>query len=155
VFRDSSLADILEGIPPTFSRKPKAVCVNEGANVILECHLFAVPEPDISWSFNDKPIKENENAKVSLQSDMHSYVSKLTFKNIKKNAEGVYSVLAKNREGEAKVDITLKVSVNLRGSVLYSEMNAFLTSRWFSGDDGEAGETSSFRTSARHYRLRR
>jgi len=107
--RESSLADILEGIPPTFSRKPKAVCVNEGANVILECHLFAVPEPDIMWSFNDKPIKENENVKVTLQSDMHSYVSKLTFKNIKKNAEGIYSVLAKNREGEAKVDITLKV----------------------------------------------
>lgn len=108
-YRESSLADILEGIPPTFSRKPKAVCITEGSDVDLECHLVAVPEPDIFWSVNEKPIKENENTIISVDSDMHSYVSKITLKKIKKNQEGTYSVLARNREGEAKVDITLKV----------------------------------------------
>lgn len=109
--RESSLADILEGIPPTFSRKPKAVCVNEGANVDLECHLVAVPEPDIFWYINDKPVKDSERVKVTLESDMHFYVSKATFKNIKKSSEGTYTVVARNREGEAKLDIILKVAV--------------------------------------------
>lgn len=85
------------------------MCITEGSDVDLECHLVAVPEPDIFWSVNEKPIKENENTIISVDSDMHSYVSKITLKKIKKNQEGTYSVLARNREGEAKVDITLKV----------------------------------------------
>lgn len=107
--RESSLADILEGIPPTFSRKPRAECVNEGDEVTIECHLVAVPEPDVVWYHNDKKIQTKDNVTVSLTSDMHMYSTQLKIRNVKKSQEGTYKIVAKNREGEATVQFTLKV----------------------------------------------
>ncbi|TDG44139.1 hypothetical protein AWZ03_009416, partial [Drosophila navojoa] len=109
--RESSMADILEGIPPTFSRKPKAQYVDEGTNVILECRLVAVPEPDIVWTFNGEDIDEEEtkNVRIVTESDMHMYCSVVHITKVKKSQEGVYEVIATNREGEARLPITLKV----------------------------------------------
>lgn len=107
--RESSLADILEGIPPTFSRKPKAQCVDEGTNVILECRLVAVPEPEIIWMYNGKEVTTEKNVKVVTESDMHMYCSVIQITKVEKNQEGVYEVIARNREGEANLPILLKV----------------------------------------------
>jgi len=109
--RESSLADILEGIPPTFSRKPKAQYVDEGSNVILECRLVAVPEPDLVWTFNGEDIDEEEikNIRIVTESDMHMYCSVVHITKVKKSQEGTYEVIATNREGESRLPITLKV----------------------------------------------
>lgn len=107
--RESSLADILEGIPPTFSRKPRAQCVDENTNVILECRLVAVPEPDIIWTFNGEEISTENNIKIVTESDMHMYCSVVQITKVKKNQEGTYEVIARNREGESKLPILLKV----------------------------------------------
>lgn len=107
--RESSLADILEGIPPTFSRKPKAECVTEGDDVTVECHLVAVPEPDVLWYHNGRIIQKTSNSVVSVTSDMHMYSTQLKITKIKKSQEGSYKIVAKNREGEATVEFTLKV----------------------------------------------
>lgn len=107
--RESSLADILEGIPPTFSRKPKAECVNEGSEITVECHLVAVPEPDVIWYHNNKKVINKDNTAITLTSDMHMYSTQLKIKNIKKSQEGVYKIIAKNREGESTVQFNLKV----------------------------------------------
>lgn len=109
--RESSLADILEGIPPIFSKKPRAKIVDEYSNVILECRLVAVPEPEITWSFNGKEInpETNKNIKVITESDMHTYCSILSIDNVKKNQEGVYKITAVNREGESTLTLKLKV----------------------------------------------
>lgn len=113
IFRESSLADILEGIPPTFSRKPKATCAPEHTDVVLECRLVAVPEPDILWHYNGKEISTTDSTKVDTYSDMHFYVSTVKINNVEKSQEGVYSVIARNREGEAKMDLVLKVKTGL------------------------------------------
>lgn len=109
--RESSLADILEGIPPTFSRKPKAQYVDEDTNVILECRLVAVPEPDIIWTFNGEEInvEETKNTRVVTESDMHMYCSVVHITKVKKSQEGTYEVIATNREGESRLPIVLKV----------------------------------------------
>lgn len=107
--RESSLADILEGIPPTFSRKPKAKCVDEKTDVILECRLVAVPEPEITWYYEDTKITSKENVVVATESDMHMYCSVMKIKKVTKKQEGRYKVVAKNREGEASIEIPLKV----------------------------------------------
>lgn len=107
--RESSLADILEGIPPTFSRKPKAKCVDEGTTVELECRLVAIPEPDITWYYDGKEINTKDNVTVTTDSDMHMYSSIVKITKVKKHQEGSYSILARNREGEATIAITLKV----------------------------------------------
>ncbi|CAD6240006.1 GSCOCG00002463001-RA-CDS [Cotesia congregata] len=107
--RESSLADILEGIPPTFSRKPKAKCVDENTDVILECRLVAVPEPEIIWYYEDTKIISKDNVVVATESDMHMYCSVMKIKKVTKKQEGRYKVVAKNREGEASIEIPLKV----------------------------------------------
>lgn len=49
------------------------------------------------------------SVKVETYSDMHFYVSSVKITNVKKSQEGIYSVVARNREGEAKMDLVLKV----------------------------------------------
>lgn len=107
--RESSLADILEGIPPTFAKRPKPQCVDAGTDVIVVCHLVAVPEPDIVWYRNNKKIVTKENVTITNSSDMYMYSTTLKIKNVKKSQEGVYRIKAKNREGESSVKFTLKV----------------------------------------------
>jgi hypothetical protein len=109
IFRESSLADILEGIPPMFSRKPKAVCVDEGKDLEIESRLVAVPEPQVTWFCNGKEIKTAGNVTVISQSDIHMYTSIVRIKKVKKSQEGSYEVIARNREGEASVQLTVKV----------------------------------------------
>lgn len=107
--RESSMADILEGIPPTFSKKPRAQYVDENTNVILKCSLVAVPEPEICWLFDGEEIKTEKNVKIVTESDMHMYVSVLHITKVQKAQEGVYEIVARNREGESKLPIPLKV----------------------------------------------
>lgn len=107
--RESSLADILEGIPPTFYRKPRTVCVQEGEDVLIECRLVAVPEPDIQWGFKNKTLVTKENVTITTESDMHMYTTILRIKAVKRTQEGVYVIRAKNREGSTTVNFLLKV----------------------------------------------
>jgi len=115
--------DILEGIPPTFSRKPKAKYVNEDDDVILECRLVAVPEPEITWYHKDIPVVSQQNIVVATESDMHMYCSVIKFTKIQKRQEGRYKIIAKNREGEAAIDISIKVS---RDNTIYLYINSSL-----------------------------
>uniref|UniRef100_A0A182JJK3 Titin-like n=1 Tax=Anopheles atroparvus TaxID=41427 RepID=A0A182JJK3_ANOAO len=112
--RESSLADILEGIPPTFSRKPKAQYVDAGTDVLLECRLVAVPEPDILWYYNGVEIESNDNVQVVVESDMHMYCTVVHIKGIAKVQEGSYQVVARNREGESSLDIVVKVKTGVQ-----------------------------------------
>lgn len=107
--RESSLADILEGIPPTFSRKPRAQCVDEGSNVLLKCCLVAVPEPDVVWTFNGDEITSSKNVRIVTESDMNMYFSVLQISGVQKRQEGTYEVIARNREGESRLPILVKV----------------------------------------------
>lgn len=110
--RESSVADILEGIPPTFSRKPKTQYVDEGSNVILESRLVAVPEPEIIWKYNGIKLKTDKDTRIVTESDMHMYCSVVSITNVQKKQEGTYEVTAINREGEAKLPIILRVRTN-------------------------------------------
>lgn len=107
--RESSLADILEGIPPIFSRKPKAQYIDLNSNTVIECRLVAVPEPEIFWYHNGKELKDTNNLKVVNDSDMHMYCSMVKINKIQKLQEGVYEIVARNREGESKLQILVKV----------------------------------------------
>lgn len=114
--RESSVADILEGIPPTFSRKPKTQYVDQGSTVILESRLVAIPEPEIVWMFSNKKLGNDRNIKIVTESDMHMYCSVLVITDIQKDQEGTYEVIAKNREGESKLPIILRVRTQTKES---------------------------------------
>lgn len=110
--RESSLGDILEGIPPTFYRKPRTVCVQEGEDVLVECRLVAVPEPDVQWGFKGRTLVSKDNVSISLESDMHMYTTVLRIKEVKRTQQGVYVIRAKNREGSTTVNFMLKVKTS-------------------------------------------
>lgn len=92
-----------------FSRKPKPVCVDEGKDLELESRVVAVPEPQVTWFCNGKEVKTSGNVTVISQSDIHMYTSIVCIKKVKKSQEGSYEVIARNREGEASVQLTVKV----------------------------------------------
>ena len=108
--RESSLADIVEGIPPTFAQRPSTKTADEGGNVELECRFVAIPEAEVRWFFNKSEIKSGDRVFVESQADMHMYCSFLKIKNVCVEDQGTYEVIAKNREGEATNALTLNVN---------------------------------------------
>lgn len=88
--------------------------MKEGDSVELECRLVAVPEPEVTWFYKDKPIEPSDKVTVLTHSDMHMYSTLVSLTDVKKNQEGVYRVLAKNREGQATLDIILKVIYKIK-----------------------------------------
>lgn len=105
-----SLADILEGIPPTFTHKPKPKCVPEDTDITVEATLSAAPKPDIKWYKNGKRVTTKENITITtttIEKNVHKTV--ITIKKIKKKQEGRYKIVAKNSEGSSSIEFTLKV----------------------------------------------
>lgn len=77
--------------------------------MILECRLVAVPEPEITWYYKDTQITTKENIVVATESDMHMYCSVIKITKVQKKQEGKYTIVARNREGEATIEIPMKV----------------------------------------------
>ena len=47
--RESSVCDILEGIPPTFAQKASVKTVEESSTVEMDARYVAIPEPEVVW----------------------------------------------------------------------------------------------------------
>ena len=107
--RESSLADIVEGIPPTFAQRPSTKNAEEGGNVELECRFVAIPEAEVKWYFNKTEIKSSQRVVIENQADMHMYCSFLRICQLSMSDQGTYEVIAKNREGEATNTLVLNV----------------------------------------------
>ena len=112
--RESSLADIVEGIPPTFAQRPSTKTADEGSNVELECRFVAIPEAEVRWFYNKKEIKSSGRISIENQADMHMYCSFVKITKVCKEDEGTYEVIAKNREGEATNTLSLVVNSKVK-----------------------------------------
>merc|ERR1712083_973190 len=73
--RESSLADIVEGIPPTFAQRPQTKVCEEGNATELECRFVAIPEAEVQWFHNKRMLVESNRIRVENQADMHMYCS--------------------------------------------------------------------------------
>ena len=100
--RESSLADIVEGIPPTFAQRykkfiskrlwklrpqmqyknvsnifllrPQTKAADEGSSTELEARFVAIPEAEVQWFHNKVELKEEKNRVTIIhQADMHMY----------------------------------------------------------------------------------
>ena len=107
--RESSLADIIEGIPPTFANRPSTKECDEGASVELECRFVAIPEAEVKWYYNQKELTSTERISIQYQADMHMYCTFVKINKCKTSDAGLYEVVAKNREGEARNTMQLNV----------------------------------------------
>lgn len=86
--------------------------------MVLECRLVAVPEPEVTWYYRGEVVKSSDTVSVTTQSDMHMYSTMVSMSKVTKGQEGVYKVVAKNREGQATLDIILKVRIGYRCTAL-------------------------------------
>lgn len=107
--RESSLADIVEGIPPTFAQRPQTKVAEAGTTAELECRFVAIPEAEVTWYHDKKELKEGDRVSFVYQADMHMYCSILRISDLRLDDAGVYEVCAKNREGEATNTLQLNV----------------------------------------------
>ena len=125
--RESSLADIVEGIPPTFAQRPQTKLADEGANVELECRFVAIPEAEVKWYFAGAEIQNSEHISIQYQADMHMYCSFLKISRVTKADEGLYEVVAKNREGEARNTLQLNVNVSVESVTVVKKKESVIT----------------------------
>ncbi|XP_054706308.1 titin-like isoform X2 [Uloborus diversus] len=109
--RQSSLTDILEGIPPVFTEKPKDKSVDEGKPVELSCKVTGVPEPKITWLRNQKPLKESDRIEMTvICEDLDITKMTVTIKSAKPEDAGTYQIIAENREGKSVTSLILNVT---------------------------------------------
>ena len=90
ISRESSLADIVEGIPPTFAQRPQTKICEEGQSTELEFRFVASPEAEVQWFHNKKELVETQRIKVENQADMHMYCSIVRISNVSKKDEGTF-----------------------------------------------------------------
>lgn len=119
--RQSSFTDMLDGIAPTFERKPKSQCVNEGEDVVIECTLTAVPAPEIVWKLNGKIISSEDNVQIINQSENYTYSTTVKITKVKKSQEGQFEIIAINKEGHASIEVTLSVKTEEKEGPLVIE----------------------------------
>jgi titin len=49
---------LLESIfPPVFGRRLQAQVIKKGERVIMDCEITGMPEPQISWFKDDRPLE--------------------------------------------------------------------------------------------------
>uniref|UniRef100_A0A182TV28 Ig-like domain-containing protein n=1 Tax=Anopheles melas TaxID=34690 RepID=A0A182TV28_9DIPT len=97
----------IDGVAPTFIKKPSIKQENDGKRLIFECEIKADPKPQIRWSHNSKVIDNTPRHKFKVQNDGTLYRATLEVDNVTFEDSGKYKVTAKNELGESSATISL------------------------------------------------
>ncbi|XP_074642623.1 twitchin-like [Tubulanus polymorphus] len=76
-----------------------------GATFTVIVKVSGLPEPSVSWLFNDKSLKTSGDVKIDTKKD----ISTITVKNVNKSSAGRYVVTAENKVGKAAAEFNLVV----------------------------------------------
>jgi hypothetical protein len=79
--------------------------MTEGEEVKLRCKLEGQPLPEVTWYFNDTPIKQSDN--YTVISDFYEFI--LIIPRAALDMAGTYTVSAKNQHGVDKMSTQLIV----------------------------------------------
>ncbi|XP_023314711.1 muscle M-line assembly protein unc-89-like isoform X1 [Trichogramma pretiosum] len=104
---DESKEKQIDGLPPTFAKKPAIRQEDDGKRLIFECCINADPTPKVSWYHDGELVADDDRHRLSLDKDGHSYFSSLEIKNVTVEDAGKYKVTAKNDHGESNATISL------------------------------------------------
>lgn len=85
---------------------PETVSVVPGEATELVCKIQSNPQPEVTWSKDDKIIKSGGDIEVVEDRDNETY--RLIFKKVQLSDEGYYKVTAKNDLGETSSEGRLK-----------------------------------------------
>jgi len=97
----------IDGLAPTFSKKPSIRQEDEGKRLLFECRIQADPKPTISWFHNGAPVASSSRHKLLVDKDGHSYFATLQIQNVTVEDAGKYKVTAKDELGESNATISL------------------------------------------------
>lgn len=56
----------IDGIAPTFAKKPSIRQEDDGKRLLFECRIQADPVPTVTWSHNNAPVVDSSRHKVTL-----------------------------------------------------------------------------------------
>uniref|UniRef100_A0A336ML28 CSON001463 protein n=1 Tax=Culicoides sonorensis TaxID=179676 RepID=A0A336ML28_CULSO len=101
-----AVASDMEPIKPSVQLPLKNVAVFEGKPVRLDCVIIGVPEPEVIWYHNERPVKESQDVQLLFQGDRCSLVINEAYL----EDAGEYKVFAINSAGEASSHCTLSVT---------------------------------------------
>lgn len=54
----------IDGLAPTFAKKPAIRQEEDGKKLLFECRIQADPRPVVNWFHNNNPVKETPRHKV-------------------------------------------------------------------------------------------
>uniref|UniRef100_A0A6P7GPY5 Myosin light chain kinase, smooth muscle-like n=1 Tax=Diabrotica virgifera virgifera TaxID=50390 RepID=A0A6P7GPY5_DIAVI len=54
----------IDGLAPTFAKKPAIRQEDDGKKLLFECRIQADPRPTVSWSHNGNAVSEGPRHKV-------------------------------------------------------------------------------------------
>ncbi|XP_026819249.1 muscle M-line assembly protein unc-89-like [Rhopalosiphum maidis] len=97
----------IDGLAPTFSKKPSIKQEDDGKRLLFECIIQADPKPSIAWIHGGKPVIDSPRHKQYVDKDGHSYLATLEIRNVTVEDAGKYKVTAKNELGESNATISL------------------------------------------------
>ncbi|XP_049301024.1 twitchin isoform X5 [Anopheles funestus] len=109
---DEPVEKQIDGVAPTFIKKPSIKQENDGKRLIFECEIKADPKPQIRWSHNSKVIDNTPRHKFKVQNDGTMYRATLEVDNVSFEDSGKYKVTAKNELGESSATISLNFDTN-------------------------------------------
>ncbi|CAH1103156.1 unnamed protein product [Psylliodes chrysocephalus] len=97
----------IDGLAPTFAKKPAIRQEDDGKKLLFECRIQADPRPTVSWSHNGNAVSEGPRHKLRIDKDGHSYFATLEIIDVTVEDAGKYKVTAKNDLGESNATISL------------------------------------------------
>ncbi|XP_022252540.1 disorganized muscle protein 1-like [Limulus polyphemus] len=97
----------IDGIAPTYEKKPSIRQEDEGRKLLFECRILADPAPTVSWYHDGALVKDKGRFKIKLVKEKNSYYSALEIDYVTVEDAGNYKVTAKNELGESNATISL------------------------------------------------
>lgn len=122
----------IDGIAPTFEKKPSIRQADDGRILYFECVILAEPEPTVAWYHNGNLIVQKGRFSVSGVTPLPSpltlspqasldpkkaktYLSVMKIQDVSVEDAGKYKVIAKNELGESNASISLNFDGRLSG----------------------------------------
>ncbi|XP_069508722.1 myotilin isoform X2 [Ambystoma mexicanum] len=100
---------------PSFIQKPQSVRALEGDTVRIECHVSAVPFPQILLKRNNEMLQYNTD-RIRLLQDSNGKICLIMY-NVNKKDDGWYTISAVNQAGvatcHARIDVGTRMNANL------------------------------------------
>lgn len=97
----------IDGIAPTFAKKPTIRQEDDGERLLFEARILADPEPVVCWYHNGTPVVAKGRFQMLMEKDGNSYHVTLQIDDVTIEDAGKYKVTAKNELGESNANISL------------------------------------------------